>query len=80
MGRYLDEMRRLTIDPACHRIGEIADQLSDRIAQCCGDEDDEPAGRLGTPEPGTEAAAGSSPPASRASRRRARQPTTDSQK
>lgn len=75
MGRYLDEMRRLTIDPACHRIGEIADQLSDRIAQCCGDEDNELAGRLSEVEPGVDEVAGSGPPASRPSKRRARQIT-----
>lgn len=70
MGRFLEEMQRLTIDPACHRIGEIADQLSDRIAQCCGDEDNGPAARQSSPEGGEDTAAGTSPPTDRPGKKR----------
>lgn len=39
MGRYLDEMKVMTVDPACHRLGEIADELSARLdaieKRCC---------------------------------------------
>ena len=31
MGKYLDEMKLMTVDPACHRLGEIADELSARL-------------------------------------------------
>ena len=43
MGKYLDEMKRMTVDPACHRLGEIADLLSDRLddieQRCCHNAD-----------------------------------------
>lgn len=43
MGKYLDEMKRMTVDPACHRLGEIADQLTARLDEierrCCYDVD-----------------------------------------
>lgn len=41
---YRDEMKKLTLDPACHRLGEIADQLEAKVKDltaivdaCCGD-------------------------------------------
>lgn len=36
MGKYADEIKRLTLDPGARRLGEIADQLAADIARCCG--------------------------------------------
>ena len=34
MGKYADEIKRLTLDPGARRLGEIADQLAADIARC----------------------------------------------
>lgn len=57
MGRYLDAMKVMTVDPACHRLGEIADELSARLdavekRRCPCDA----AARPPAPEPGQPAA------------------------
>jgi hypothetical protein len=40
MGKYLDEIKRLTLDPGARRLGEIADQLAAEVeyirTHCCG--------------------------------------------
>lgn len=40
MGKFSDEVKRLTLDPGARRLGEIADQLESAIEdirqQCCG--------------------------------------------
>ena len=57
MGKYLDEMKRMTVDPACHRLGEIADELSerlDRVERCCCEHSDlRPAPIASEPPPPT---------------------------
>lgn len=39
MGKYLDEIKRLTLDPGARRLGEIADQLAAEVeyirTHCC---------------------------------------------
>lgn len=41
MGKFTDEIRRLTMDPGARRMGEIADQLAAQIEdmkqRCCPD-------------------------------------------
>lgn len=43
MGKYSDELKRLTLDPGARRLGEIADQLSIAIEEirqrCCSGPD-----------------------------------------
>lgn len=42
MGKYLDEIRLLTDDPASRRLGEIADMINSKLTEielnCCGGE------------------------------------------
>lgn len=42
MGKYLEEIRLLTDDPASRRLGEIADLINSRLTEieqnCCGGE------------------------------------------
>lgn len=49
MGKFKDEIKRLTLDPGARRLGEIADQLQaelDKIRKdCC------PAGPSAQPQP-----------------------------
>lgn len=35
MGKFADELRVLTVDVACRRLGEIADELDKRLDDCC---------------------------------------------
>jgi hypothetical protein len=56
MGKYLNEMKIMTVDPACLRLGEIADEVSARledIEQRCSHSD--ASARPPAPDPGRHA-------------------------
>jgi hypothetical protein len=50
MGKYLDEVRKLTRDPGAHRAAEVLDQLEARLNVCCPvvDPNPEPDARAST--------------------------------
>ena len=35
MGKYAKEMASLTLDPVCRRIGELLDELDQKLTECC---------------------------------------------
>jgi hypothetical protein len=42
MGKYLDEVKKLTRDPGAHRAAEICDALEARLNVCCPPDDINP--------------------------------------
>lgn len=61
MGKYLDEVKKLTRDPGAHRVAEVCDQLEARLNVCCPPDDINPPPTLAKADTAATAATSESP-------------------